>query len=83
MRATVQAELPIFKGERLTSLPDDLFIPPNALELFLEDFSGPMDVLLSGSGCSAGCWPPPCRRLRTSNESAASVAPAGGDTLGV
>lgn len=46
MRAAVQAELPIFKGERLTSLPDDLFIPPNALELFLEDFSGPMDVLL-------------------------------------
>ena len=46
MKATVQSELPILKGEQLASLPDDLFIPPDALELFLEDFSGPMDVLL-------------------------------------
>ena len=46
MKSTVQSELPILKGEQLASLPDDLFIPPDALELFLEDFSGPMDVLL-------------------------------------
>ena len=46
MKATVQSELPILKGEQLASLPDDLFVPPDALELFLEDFSGPMDVLL-------------------------------------
>jgi len=46
MKAAVQSELPMLKGERLASLPDDLFIPPDALELFLEDFSGPMDVLL-------------------------------------
>ena len=46
MKATVQSELPILNGEQLASLPDDLFIPPDALELFLEDFSGPMDVLL-------------------------------------
>ncbi|MEK9650087.1 MAG: ScpA family protein [Gammaproteobacteria bacterium] len=46
MKAAVQSELPMLKGERLASLPEDLFIPPNALELFLEDFSGPMDVLL-------------------------------------
>lgn len=38
MKAAVQSELPMLKGERLASLPDDLFIPPDALELFLEDF---------------------------------------------
>jgi segregation and condensation protein A len=46
MKAQAQLEFPLFKGEALTQLPDDLFIPPEALEIFLEDFSGPMDVLL-------------------------------------
>ena len=46
MKSQAQLEFPQFKGEALTQLPDDLFIPPEALEIFLEDFSGPMDVLL-------------------------------------
>jgi hypothetical protein len=46
MKPQAQLEFPQFKGEALTQLPDDLFIPPEALEIFLEDFSGPMDVLL-------------------------------------
>ena len=47
MKSQAQLEFPQFKGEALTQLPDDLFIPPEALEIYLEDFSGPMDVLLS------------------------------------
>jgi|TARA_B100000745_G_scaffold16546_1_gene11892 segregation and condensation protein A len=33
-------------GEALTKLPDDLYIPPDALEVFLETFEGPLDLLL-------------------------------------
>lgn len=46
MKSQGQPEFPQFKGEALTQLPDDLFIPPEALEIYLENFSGPMDVLL-------------------------------------
>ena len=46
MKSQVQLAFPQFKGEALTQLPDDLFIPPEALEIYWEDFSGPMDVLL-------------------------------------
>ena len=46
MKFQTQLEFPQFKGEALTQLPDDLFIPPEALEIYLEDFAGPMDVLL-------------------------------------
>ena len=46
MKSQAQLEFPQFKGEALTQLPDDLFIPPEALEIYLEDFAGPMDVLL-------------------------------------
>ena len=41
-----QLELPTFMGEKFDKLPDDLFIPPNALEICLETFSGPLDLLL-------------------------------------
>lgn len=34
------------RGERLTELPQDLYIPPDALEIFLEAFEGPLDLLL-------------------------------------
>jgi len=34
------------KGEVLTSLPEDLYIPPDALCVFLEAFEGPLDLLL-------------------------------------
>jgi segregation and condensation protein A len=33
-------------GEPLFRLPDDLYIPPDALEIFLEAFEGPLDLLL-------------------------------------
>ncbi|MGH8729920.1 MAG: segregation and condensation protein A [Burkholderiales bacterium] len=33
-------------GEPLCELPADLYIPPDALELILENFEGPMDLLL-------------------------------------
>ena len=34
------------KGELLTELPQDLYIPPDALEVYLESFEGPLDLLL-------------------------------------
>ena len=33
-------------GEAVTVLPQDLYIPPEALEVFLESFEGPLDLLL-------------------------------------
>src|ERR1035437_496910 len=33
-------------GEPMTQLPLDLYIPPDALELVLETFQGPLDLLL-------------------------------------
>ncbi len=33
-------------GEPLFNIPTDLYIPPNALEVFLETFEGPLDLLL-------------------------------------
>ncbi|MFI4919590.1 MAG: segregation and condensation protein A [Legionellales bacterium] len=33
-------------GKEYTQLPDDLFIPPDALEVLLDSFSGPLDLLL-------------------------------------
>ena len=33
-------------GEELTRIPADLYIPPDALEIFLETFEGPLDLLL-------------------------------------
>ncbi len=34
------------RGEALLELPQDLYIPPEALEVFLESFEGPLDLLL-------------------------------------
>lgn len=34
------------KGELLAELPEDLYIPPDALRVFLEAFEGPLDLLL-------------------------------------
>lgn len=39
IKATVQ-------GRAYTKIPDNLYIPPDALEVFLEIFSGPLDLLL-------------------------------------
>ncbi len=43
-----QQELPfaIVAGRAITELPQDLYIPPDALEIFLEAFEGPLDLLL-------------------------------------
>jgi len=36
----------VVDGEPVTTLPQDLYIPPYALEVFLEAFEGPLDLLL-------------------------------------
>lgn len=43
-----QNEMPfaLVQGEPLTQLPLDLYIPPDALEIILEQFEGPLDLLL-------------------------------------
>jgi segregation and condensation protein A len=43
-----QEELPlaVVHGQAIESLPKDLYIPPDALEVFLEAFEGPLDLLL-------------------------------------
>ncbi len=43
-----QAEMPfaLVLGQPFTELPKDLYIPPDALEVFLEAFEGPLDLLL-------------------------------------
>lgn len=33
-------------GEPFTALPEDLYIPPDALKVFLDTFEGPLDLLL-------------------------------------
>ncbi len=43
-----QQEMPfaVVEGVEVTELPRDLYIPPNALEVVLEAFEGPLDLLL-------------------------------------
>jgi segregation and condensation protein A len=43
-----QVEMPfaVVNGEPYTQMPRDLYIPPQALEVFLEAFEGPLDLLL-------------------------------------
>ena len=43
-----QTEMPfaVVDGEPVTALPQDLYIPPYALQVFLEAFEGPLDLLL-------------------------------------
>ena len=36
----------IINGQEITDIPDDLFIPPDALRVILEQFEGPLDLLL-------------------------------------
>lgn len=44
----MQAEMPfaVVLGNPITELPLDLYIPPDALEVFMEAFEGPLDLLL-------------------------------------
>jgi segregation and condensation protein A len=48
VEAGSQQELPfaLVYGQAVTQLPIDLYIPPDALEVFLEAFEGPLDLLL-------------------------------------
>ena len=43
-----QSEMPfaLVQGQPVTQLPEDLYIPPDALEVILEAFEGPLDLLL-------------------------------------
>lgn len=43
-----QSEMPfaMVDGEPVTQMPRDLYIPPDALQVFLEAFEGPLDLLL-------------------------------------
>ena len=43
-----QGEMPfaVVEGEPITQMPRDLYIPPDALQVFLEAFEGPLDLLL-------------------------------------
>jgi len=47
-RGPAQGEMPfaVVDGEPVTELPQDLYIPPYALQVFLEAFEGPLDLLL-------------------------------------
>ncbi len=46
--SAVQSEMPfaVVEGKPYTSMPTDLYIPPDALEVILEAFEGPLDLLL-------------------------------------
>ncbi|MDO9359348.1 MAG: segregation/condensation protein A, partial [Polaromonas sp.] len=41
-----QVALAKLYGEPLFAMPQDLYIPPDALQVFLEAFEGPLDLLL-------------------------------------
>ena len=45
---TLDLALPLarIRGEPMTEMPSDLYIPPEALSVFLEAFEGPLDLLL-------------------------------------
>jgi len=47
-QSPAQSEMPfaVVDGEPITTLPQDLYIPPYALKVFLEAFEGPLDLLL-------------------------------------
>lgn len=44
--AVAEGHVPKVYGEPLPVLPRDLYIPPDALEVYLEAFEGPLDLLL-------------------------------------
>lgn len=47
-QASLDMVMPVarIKGEPITDLPADLFIPPDALSVILDEFEGPLDLLL-------------------------------------
>ncbi len=48
MQPSLDMQMPIAKirGEAITQMPADLFIPPDALSVILDQFEGPLDLLL-------------------------------------
>ena len=46
--APAQGEMPfaVVEGQPIIEMPRDLYSPPQALEVFLEAFEGPLDMLL-------------------------------------
>ncbi len=46
IRETEKETVALVRGEAVLELPTDLYIPPEALEVFLETFEGPLDLLL-------------------------------------
>ena len=46
VREQQRGTLALVRGEAVTELPTDLYIPPDAMEVFLEAFEGPLDLLL-------------------------------------
>ena len=44
--AGIAAHVARVYGEAMVAMPQDLYIPPDALEVFLESFEGPLDLLL-------------------------------------
>ena len=48
MQPSLDMAMPVarIKGEIMTEMPVDLFIPPDALSIILEQFEGPLDLLL-------------------------------------
>ena len=46
MRREDGPTIALVAGQAVTELPKDLYIPPEALEVFLETFEGPLDLLL-------------------------------------
>lgn len=46
LSAAADARVATVRGEALMEMPADLYIPPDALEVFLDTFEGPLDLLL-------------------------------------
>ncbi|MEK7102499.1 MAG: segregation/condensation protein A, partial [Patescibacteria group bacterium] len=40
------ATIAVVRGEAFIKMPEDLYIPPEALEVFLEPLQGPLELLL-------------------------------------
>lgn len=46
LKESVSPSTILINGEALETIPEDLYIPPEALEVFLDSFQGPLDLLL-------------------------------------
>jgi segregation and condensation protein A len=46
LAVAAEPHLPKVYGETMAALPRDLYIPPDALEIYLDAFEGPLDLLL-------------------------------------